>query len=417
MKLAVKYGIIILFVPLLLMLGGCPQSGGSTTALARLETTEYASDHYRVQIVGFDLNNETQERTREAALLMEKMFAVYAGLEEMPLPPGDEMPIWLHLVRREYDRQAALYDFPPGMTTGFCNTDGEVHVYYQRIASLGPEATLLHEGFHQYCHRAVHLPTPPEVFQRVPNYQRRKLATVPLWLAEGMAMNMETGRVTRDHNGFAIAIDDIGAVNRDRLRQLVEIIKSNRAPSARDIMNKIMGDQITADDYAVMWGLVFDFRMATGNAIFVREQKELERAGPGTIDAAIQAATDPFRSYPYMRWPVPVTGRFLRACRVAWGIDVPQVVEASVAGANSPRDFDRQWNRAITQAAFNEVERLLKDQGQTLEQWEQAWRLRMLTLQTEVRGGKYVYIEPSNIQSTVRRMSPGRANQKTGVWN
>ena len=135
------------------------------------------------------------------------------------------------------------------------------------------------------------------------------------------------------------------------------------------------------------------------------------------VDAAVQAATDPYRGYPYLRWPVPVTGRFLRACRVVWGLDVPQLVELCAAGANSPRDFDRQWNRRLTQAALDEVERLLKDQGQSLEQWEKDWRLRMLTLSVEVKGGKYIYVEPESIAKTVRKMSSSPRGAKTGVWN
>ncbi|MDR3211760.1 MAG: hypothetical protein LBU79_07580, partial [Planctomycetota bacterium] len=367
------------------------------------------------RIVGYQLNDKIQEQTRQAALLMEKMFDVYASLEEMPLPPGEEMPIWLHLSRPEYERQAARYNFPPGLTTGFCNVDGEVHLYYKRVGRLSPESTLMHEGFHQYCHRAMHLPTPPEVLRSVPGYSREKLTTVPLWLAEGMAMNMETGRIETEHNGLVVRIDDIGSVNRERLRQLVEIIKANRCPSIRDIMNKIMGDQLSSDDYAVMWGLVFDLRLATGNAIFIREQRELERAGPETVNAAIQAATDPARPYPYLRWPVPVVGRLLRACRVAWGLDVPATIAECATGAGEPRDFDRRWNRKLTQVALEEVERLLRDQGLSLEEWELNWRLRMLTLGTEVRGGKYVYTEPDSISRAANRAS--RGNPKTGIWN
>ncbi|MDR0361610.1 MAG: hypothetical protein LBJ46_02835 [Planctomycetota bacterium] len=378
-----------------------------------LQNTEYRSEHYCVRIVGTRLNPRIQEKTREAALMMERMFDIYAGLEEMPLPPGDVMPIWIHLSRFEYDRQAALHDYPPRTTHGFCNLDGEVHVYYRTDNPPSPEATLMHEGFHQYCHRAVHYPTPPEVLARVPYYTRRKLPTVPLWLNEGMAMNMETGRIVTDHNGTAIAVDDVGSVNVARLDVLARLIGNNRCPSVRGLMNKIMGDQLTTDDYAVMWGIVFDLRMATGNALYVREQREIERAGPEAVRQAIVAATDPTRPYPYLKWPVPLTGRFLRACRVAWGLDVPAVVEMAATGAQEPRDFDRQWNRAITRAALAEFEKLLADQGQTLEEWEQGWRRRMLTLHTEVKGGAYQYVEPDGVR---KARSMARPDVRQGVW-
>ncbi len=418
MKLWGKYRLLLAAL-ILLACSGCPNGDSPGNAPGTLETAEYQSEHYRVQVVGYKLNEKHQEIAREGALLMEKMFDVYAALEEIPLPPGSVMPIWLHLSRSEYDRQAALYDFPPGMTTGFCNVDGEVHLYYKFIARLDPKSTMMHEGFHQYCHRAIHLPTPPEVFQMVPGYSRRKLTTVPLWLNEGMAMNMETGTLQTDHNGIAISIDNIGAVNRDRLKQLCQLIESGRCPSVRSIMNMVMGDQLTSNEYAAMWGIVFDLRMATGNAIFIREQKELERAGPQAVAEAIRAATDPYQPYPYMRWPVPLTGRFLRACRVAWGLDVPSLVQYCAQGANSPRDFDRQWNRKLTQAALEEVEKLLRDQGQTLEEWEADWQRRMLALNAEVRKGRYVYVEPANIASTTRKMSSGAASGrgKTGVWD
>jgi hypothetical protein len=173
----------------------------------------------------------------------------------------------------------------------------------------------------------------------------------------------------------------------------------------------IMGDQINSDYYSVMWGVVFDLRMVSGEAIFRREQRELERAGPEAVRAAIDAAIDPLRSYPYLRWPVPVAGRLLRACRAVWGLDVPSLVDICAAGAREPRDFDRQWNRRLTQAALSEVEKLLHDNGETLEQWEAGWKKRMLTLYAEVRGGGYRYVEPPGI-----RKAASAAGRKPGAW-
>ncbi|MDR1745252.1 MAG: hypothetical protein LBS30_05815 [Planctomycetota bacterium] len=379
---------------------GCVDTGSGGYADLAYEgppaqTGEYTTDHYTVRVIGGKLGPRGQEMSRHGALLMEKMFEVYSGLDELPLPPGDDpMPFSLHLNREEYDRQAAIYDFPANSTNGFCTTGGEVHVFYRKSGKLPPESTAMHEGFHQYCNRALHYPTPQEVFERVPGYKTERIPTVPLWLAEGMAMNMESGSIQTDHNGIAIGIDDVGSVNAPRLAHLAELIKTNRAPSVRRTLNLIMGDQINIDDYSVMWGIVFDFRMATGNAIFVREQAELERAGPRAVREAMDAAIDPSRPYPYMRWPVPVTGRFMRACKAAWGLDVPALVETCLTGARESRDFDRQWNRRLTQAALAEVERLLRDNGETLEQWEEGWKKRMLALNAEVRGGRYVYVEP-----------------------
>ena len=394
------------------MIGCVDQVGGENSGGGRMEVGEYASQHYIVRLVGSGLGGRGQELARHTALMMEKMFNVYAGMEEMPLPPGDAMPFWLHLSRQEYDKQAAMYEFPAYTTNGFCTTSGEVHVFYKKSGKMPPEATAMHEGFHQYCHRALHYPTPPEVFQRVPGYKISKIPTVPLWLAEGMAMNMESATVEKDHNGIVIAIDDVGSVNKERLSHLVQLITGNRCPSVRDIMNKIMGDQVTIDDYAVMWGIVFDLRMATGNAIFTREQHELERSGPGTVRAAIDAAIDPNRTYPYLRWPVPITGRFLRACRVVWGLDVPSLIDVCATGAREPRDFDRQWNRRLTLAALAEVEKLLQDQGETLKQWEAGWKKRMLALQAEVRGGHYVYVEPQGIRQYKQQSSA----RPIGAW-
>lgn len=387
---------------------GCVDSGGGAFAdlssgAAVGEIGEYTSDHYVVRVVGTGRPGpKGQDLARHGALMMEKMFDVYAGLDETPMPPGEAMAFWLHLDRREYDRQAAAYEFPANTTNGFCTTSGEVHVYYKKNGKLPPEATAMHEGFHQYCYRALHYPTPREVFEGVPGYKIAKIPTVPLWLAEGMAMNMESARIETDHNGLAVAIDDVGSVNAPRLAHLAELIKSGRCPSVRTTLNLIMGDRISIDDYSVMWGIVFDFRMATGNAIFLREQKELERAGPGAVRQAIDAAIDRTRPYPYMRWPVPVVSRFMRACEVAWGVDVPALTRTCIQGAREARDFDRQWNRRLTQAALAEVERLLRDNGETLEQWEQGWRKRMLALNAEVRGGKYYYVEPMNLRDAAQ---------------
>ena len=365
---------------------------------------EYTSDHYNVRVVGGKPGPKGQEMARHGALLMEKMFEVYSSLDETPMPPGDIMPFYLHLDRTEYDRQAAMYEFPANATNGFCTTGGEVHVYYRKSGILPPEATAMHEGFHQYCNRALHYPTPLEVYERVPGYKIARIPTVPLWLAEGMAMNMESGNIQTDHNGIAIGVDDIGSVNTARLNHLADLIRKGRVPSVRRTLNLIMGDQINIDDYSVMWGIVFDFRMATGNAIFVREQEELERAGPRAVRDAIDAAIDPDRPYPYMRWPVPVVGRFMRACKVAWGLDVPALTETCLKKAREPKDFDRQWNRRMTQAALAEVERLLKDNGESLEKWEKGWKQRMLALQTEVRGGRYVYVEPEGVRSAAQKI-------------
>ena len=321
------------------------------------------------------------------------------------------MPFWLHLDRRDYDRQAALYEFPEKTTNGFCTTSGEVHVYYRRLGAHPPEATAMHEGFHQYCHRALHYPTPPEVFGLVPGYRLEKLPTVPLWLAEGMAMNLESAGVETDHNGIAVGVNDVGTVNRDRLERLAGLISSGRCPPIRSILNLVMGDQISIDSYAAMWGIVFDLRMATGDAVFFREQREMERAGPEAVRAAMDAAIDPGRPHPYLRWPVPLAGRLLRACRVVWGLDVPALVEISAAGAGEPRDFDRQWNRRLTQAALAELEKLLRDNGETLEQWEAGWKKRMLALRAEVAGGHYRYVEPAG----VRRARTSR-DRLPGAW-
>ncbi len=367
-----------------------------------VQVGEYTSQHYIARVVGGSLGPKSNDLARQTGMMMEKMFSVYASLDELPLPPGNPMPFWLHLNRREYDRQAAIYEFPANSTNGFCSTSGEVHVYYKKSGKIPPESTAMHEGFHQYCNRALHYPTPPEVFERVPGYKVPKIPTVPLWLAEGMAMNMESGNIQWDHNGMVVSVDDVGAVNVPRLTHLVQLINSGRAPSVRSAMNLIMGDQISIDDYSVMWGIVFDMRVATGNAIFIREQKELERAGPEAVRSAIDAAIDPNRPYPYMRWPVPVTGRFLRACRAVWGMDVQALLNTCMQGAREPRDFDRQWNRRLTQAALAEVERLLKDQGNTLEEWEEGWRKRMLALYAEVRGGNYLYVEPMGVESARR---------------
>lgn len=410
----------LLAAGLLVLAAGCvDDSGGGGGGTYAMQVGEYTSQHYTVRLVGGKVGNKGQELARHGALMMEKMYDVYAGMDEIPLPPGGPMPFYLHLNRKEYDRQAAMYEFPANVTNGFCSTSGEVHVYYQKSGKIPPEATAMHEGFHQYCNRALHYPTPPEVFEIVPGYKVSKIPTVPLWLAEGMAMNMESGKIERDHNGIAISVNDVGSVNVERLAHLVQLINSGRVPSVRATMNLIMGDQVSIDDYAVMWGIVFDFRIATDNAIFIREQKELERAGPESVRAAIDAAIDPNRPYPYMRWPVPVTGRFMRACRSVWGLDVPTLIETCATGAREPRDFDRQWNRRLTQAALAEVERLLQDNGETLEQWEQGWRKRMLALYADVRGGRYQYVEPMNVKQFAGRGGNGAAyssRSAPGVW-
>jgi hypothetical protein len=222
-------------------------------------------------------------------------------------------------------------------------------------------------------------------------------------------MNIESGRIEKDHNGFVVSITDIGSVNRERLAELARLVNGGNSPSVRQIMNLIMGDQIDSHSYAVMWGIVFDLRMVTGEAIFRREERDFERAGPEAVRAAIDAAIDPYLTYPHLRWPVPLIGRFLRACRVAWGLDVPSLVEVCAAGAREPRDFDRQWNRRLTQAALAEVERLLRDNGETLERWEADWKKRMLALYAEVRGGTYQYVEPA-------RIGRGAFGGKAGAW-
>ncbi len=386
---------------------------------------EFTSQHYLTRVVG-GAANASDEMAHQAGLLMEKMYDVYAGLDDLPLPPGDVMPFWLHLNRREYDRQAALYDFPANVTNGFCTTSGEVHVYYRKSGKIPPEATAMHEGFHQYCFRALHFPTPQTVFESVPGYAVSKIPTVPLWLAEGMAMNMESGTISRDEHGIAISIDDVGSVNAERLDHLVHLINTNRCPSVRETLNLIMGDQISIDDYSVMWGVVFDLRMATGNAIYLREQQGMERAGPEAVRAAVDAAIDTARPYPYMRWPVPVVGRLMRACRAVWGLDVPALLTTCARGAREQRDFDRQWNRRLTQAATAEVERLLADNGESLEQWEKGWRKRMLTLHAQVRGGEYKYVEPKGVRDAaggglfgnIRASAPRarREDRPVGAW-
>ena len=68
-----------------------------------------------------------------------------------------------------------------------------------------------------------------------------------------------------------------------------------------------------------------------------------------------------------------------------------------------------QKDGRLTQAALAEVEKLLRDNGESLEQWEASWKKRMLALHAEVRGGTYRYVEPARI----KRGAPGG---EAGTW-
>jgi hypothetical protein len=79
----------------------------------------------------------------------------------------------------------------------------------------------------------------------------------------------------------------------------------------------------------------------------------------------------------------------LRASRELWGDNPDALVEWASRDVRSPRDFDRRWNRRLTERALAEFEKLLRDHGVTLEEYEAAWHSRMLALADEMlpRGG------------------------------
>ena len=80
----------------------------------------------------------------------------------------------------------------------------------------------------------------------------------------------------------------------------------------------------------------------------------------------------------------------MRASRMLWGEDPDAFVAWAAEGARTPRDFDRRWNRRLTERVLAEFERLLRDHGITLEEYELAWHSRMLVLADEVlpKGGR-----------------------------
>lgn len=307
-------------------------------ALRRTRTT-----HYSVMAVGPkpSAERELPRVVDEVGRWMERALAHYERVVGVTAAADEPLPVTAHLVRKAYDYEAARLGFPPDLTSGFCTIEGAVHVYYRPSGTLDPAATLMHEGFHQYCYRVFAYPTPAEVFQTYPGYARPKLTTIPLWLAEGAATVFESAALGVDLRRPDAAFGRLDGFNKPRLDQLKRVLRRADAPRLRDVLLLQLGDSLNGDTYAVMWGICYDL-FRGGN----RDEQPM--------------------------------GRMLRDSGMLWGLDPAALFADCLREAKDGRTFERAWNRRMTEAALARFTSILAANGHSLETWERGWKERML---------------------------------------
>lgn len=314
-----------------------------TLAKAGLAVRRERTANYAILAIG-PKNYADRELPRvvgEVGRWMEMALAHYERVVGVPAETREPLPVTAHLIRKAYDYEAARLGFPPDLTSGFCTIDGVVHIYYKPSGTLDPAATLMHEGFHQYCYRVFAYPTPLEVQQAYGGYRRPKLTTTPLWLAEGVAMIFESAAIDVDPRRPAAAFAKLDGYNRPRLEQLKRLLRQNRCPPLREVLSMQLGDPLTGDTYAVMWGLCYDLLRG--------ERMESE-----------------------------ALSRLLRDGGALWGLDPAVLFRECLAEAPDGKTFERVWNRRMTRAALSRFEQLLAANNADLETWERGWRERML---------------------------------------
>lgn len=273
--------------------------------------------------------------------LMETAGAEYCAV----LGCEGTVPAPLHInayaSRKEYEAVVRHLGLPSKITTGLYSPvpPAAIHLPYVRDLKVHPCVTLLHEGVHQFVDQEIGFQVPPAA-QRILPPAKHALASVPLWLNEGLATYMESALVTEE--GL-----EIGRINRKRLIHLKKLIHSGKCPPLKEVLSRPYGDPFLAEDYAVAWGVVYTLRHASRAS----EQRDRRERLLRYVDASRQA----FYDDPAVEFP-----------------------RDFLPNEGPPEEFDHLWAVYIARRSIKVFEQIIVGEESTLDAWERDWTARIL---------------------------------------
>jgi hypothetical protein len=265
---------------------------------------------------------------REEADRLEELFGT---------GPAQRVTVQAHATIAEFRRHAG----PLGIgsrTRGVW--DAREWVIHLSVASVrgepsDPRSVLLHEYVHFYLDACFGFPVPAAL--RAQGWPER-LPTVPWWLQEGLAAQMEnTWRDEQRESSWTDA----------RQSELLHLIRTGRCPSVFSVLSKPPSAVGTSAEYAVAWGMV--------GALLHAADPDLRRS-----------RRDALREY-------------LSAC----GGGLPRHADADPAGhlLGERKDPDAAFGRWMEHVGKRSPElfrELIVGPGRSLEEWVRAWRREML---------------------------------------
>ncbi|MHC4883711.1 MAG: DUF1570 domain-containing protein [Planctomycetota bacterium] len=245
------------------------------------------------------------------------------------------IPVFAYRTYEEYLREGNA----PAGSAGFFRYRGaetEIQVAYVRdFGSTGPTKTLLHEGVHQFVHLALSMPIPEAYKDKFPPEMTR-LQTLPRWLNEGLATYMERGY----YDGKRLVI---GEINKDRLRHLQSMIRSNQNCPLKDLFNIHDIQDFQLPHYAMSWGVTYWFLQDRSKSKAKKKRKILK--------AYVEAAKKGFMEDPEKE----LKTRFF---------DNPEL---------RTKGFWQLWREHIQTEGYKTFVKLTVKKEADFPKWEKAW--------------------------------------------
>lgn len=274
---------------------------------------------------------------RAAEYLSQLVDAELRALERMlGRPCAERVSVKAYASLEEFRRATGRRLVTPGTWGTFDMCTGEIRLALTRTSTTHPRNVLLHEVVHFYLHVSFDFRAPEPWSDKFP---AGGPCSVPWWLDEGLATYLETARL-RDGEL------SLGAVNRDRHRELLRLLETDRCPPLKSVLARPWSAAGSSADYAVAWGIVYALIQHT----------DLSRPAAGRHALA----------------------RYLEACAAGFYGNPPGdfADEFTESGELAP-DFEDRWERRVADQSLRVFQQLVLPDGCTLQEWEERWRRRM----------------------------------------
>ncbi len=290
----------------------------------------------------YSVNSEiSRENAQSVSDFLKKSESLYRLAFSLPEAKLSRLPVYVFGNTSRYESLAHTYGLPDGTAGLFVPEENILCLPYVTISNVTPEMTLLHEGTHRFIRETLDFRVPENCRQLFPP-ERQILASVPLWLNEGMATYLEAaiggGGELRE-----------GLVNENRLRHLRKIIRKKYFPPLSEVLALPYGSALLPEHYAVSWGLVQTLRHNRDTALEAENRKKLAEYFSLCARGFFNNPDSDFQR------------------------------EFLSAGKLKP-DFEQLWRARIADCSRKYFEQLFLSHGEKLEQWQEKWIRRVFQI-------------------------------------